>query len=134
LIGAFRNWSKWIVLLLAIIEFGSIISFSYADNKGETAPTFFSSLQDIPVMPGLTELKEQSFSFDKPEGEITEAAALMGNLQENQVLYFYQITLPQFGWGKISNSEFFRNGEYLKISFNRDSTDNMVKIMIRPTR
>ncbi len=131
---ALRNWSKWIVILLAIIEFGNIISFSYADNKLEPAPSFFSSLQDIPVMPGLIEVEEQSFSFDKPEGKITEVTALLGDLHENQVIYFYQATLPQFGWGKVNDLEFFRNGEYLKISFDHDSIDKVVKIMIRPTR
>ncbi len=111
----FRRWSKYIALLLAIIEFGNIVPPSHANNNNKDTKIFFSSLQDIPIMPGLIELKEQSFSFDKPEGGIIEATALMGDLQKSQILYFYQATLPQFGWNKVSNTEFFRNGEYLKI-------------------
>tara|TARA_R110001592_G_scaffold3525_6_gene19811 strand:- start:8018 stop:8419 length:402 start_codon:yes stop_codon:yes gene_type:complete len=129
-----RRWSKWIVLVLVMLELGHIVSSGNADTRTESAPVFFEALQDVPVMPGLVELEGQSFSFDKPEGEITEAVAALGDLREDQVLYFYQVTLPQFGWGKVSDAEFFRKNEQLEISFEKNQDGHLVKIMIRPTR
>ena len=131
--GALRRWGKWIVILLVLVELGSLIQSGYADARNDE-PVFFAELQDVPVMPGLTEMEGRSFTFDKPEGEITEVVASIGDLREDQVLHFYQVTLPQFGWGKINNSEFFRKSEYLEISFEKDQDEHIVKIMIRPTR
>ncbi len=112
--------NRFILILLFIT-----VSFSsYADE-----PQFFSMLQDIPLMQGLEEIEDQTISFDKPEGRIIESNALMRDVTKEQVLNFYQVTLPQFGWGRVSDNQFFRNGEFLEIGFE----DNYMKIMIKPT-
>ena len=131
--GVLRRWGKWIVILFVIVELGSLMQYGFADTHNDE-PVFFATLQDVPVMPGLTELEGRSFSFDKPEGVIKEVAASIGDVNEDQVLHFYQVTLPQFGWGKINDTEFFRKNEYLEISFEKDQDDQIIKIMIRPTR
>ncbi len=112
---------KYILILLLFI------TSPLAAHSDE--PVFFSMLQDIPLMSGLDELEDQTVSFDKPEGRIIESKALMQGITKDQVLYFYQITLPQFGWGKVAENQFFRNGEFLEIDFEEE----LVKIMIKPT-
>ncbi len=93
---------------------------------------FFSMLQDVPLMPGLEELEEHGTSFDKPEGRIAEAIAMMHDLTQKQVIDFYQLTLPQFGWGKVSQNSFFREKELLSIGFEENNNIKLVKITIKP--
>ncbi len=109
----------------------------YKDVMTQPPVTFFAGNQDIPVMPGLTEVEGRSFSYDKPEGEITELVAVVEGLSAEQVLYYYDVTLPQFGWNKIIEAEgghFYRKGEYLDFSFDTEEAQSLVKIMIHPSR
>jgi hypothetical protein len=98
--------------------------------------TFFSGSQDIPVMPGLVELDGRSFSYDKPEGEIIEIVARMDGVNTEQVLFYYEAILPQFGWGKVNavfdGANFYREEAYLDISFDSEGAQSFVKIMIHP--
>lgn len=84
-------------------------------------------------MPGLTEVEDRSFSFDKPEGQITQVSALIGaQYTKENVLYFYNATLPQFGWGRVSEQRFFRQDEHLDISFEEEGTQRFVRINMQP--
>ncbi len=95
---------------------------------------FFSTMQDMPLMAGLEELTDHGVSFDKPEGRIIESLAIMHEVTEQQVLEFYQSTLPQFGWGVVDGDSFFRNNEFLEISFEENNGAKLVKIMVKPVR
>jgi len=112
--------------------------FSYKSAVAQPSVKFFAGSQDIPVMPGLIELEGRSFSYDKPEGEITQIVAQMDGVNSEQVLFYYDAILPQFGWGKVSKvfdgANFFREDEYLDISFDVDGAQSLVKIMVRPSR
>jgi len=129
----FRRFGKWILLLFVILELGHLAHVAFADSP-KPVPEFFEALQDVPLMPGLEELDGPSFTFDKPEGDITEGVAVMHAVDEGHVLNFYQATLPQFGWGRVSDSEFYRKNEYLEITFEKDQGNDIVRIMIRPSR
>ena len=37
--------------------------------------SFFSTVIDLPIMPGLAEVNNETFFFDKPSGRIVEAVA-----------------------------------------------------------
>lgn len=100
----------------------------------QDAPQFFSSLEDIPLMPGLQELPDQALFFDKPEGRIIEARAAMGSLTPEQVLAYYRQALPQFGWGRIDETSFFREQEKLVLSFQSGRSGPLVKFMVNPMR
>ncbi len=119
------------ILFLLHITPGNITT-SFAQTPAPE-PQFFSMLQDVPLMPGLEEIADQTVSFDKPEGRIIESEAQMHDLTKDQVLNFYQRTLPQFGWGKIVENRFFRNNEFLEIYFDENDGRNVVKIIIKPT-
>ena len=54
-----------------------------------------------------------------------------------QVLYYYDVTLPQFGWNKVVEAEgghYYRKGENLEISFDEEEGQSLIKIMIHPCR
>jgi|GEM_PF-670462 len=139
----YKQWTALMVLALLFLLVLACMcpSFSYGSTYKEamTQPsvTFFAGNQDIPVMPGLVELEARSFSYDKPEGEITEIVARIEGVNDQQVLYYYEVTLPQFGWNKVVEAKgghFFRKSEYLDFSFDTEGAQRFVKIMIRPSR
>ncbi len=110
--------------------------FMYKEEAIQMPVQFFAGNQDIPLMPGLVELEARSFSYDKPEGEITEMVARMDGVTAEQVLYYYEVTLPQFGWNRIIDAKggsFYRKNEHLDFSFGTEDENNFVKIMIRPS-
>lgn len=98
----------------------------------DSQATFFSSLEDIPLMPGLSELPAQGMVFDKPEGRIVEALALTGGLARKDIVVYYGGTLPQLGWGRVTDTRFFREGEVLEISFTSVPEGQAVRFLIRP--
>lgn len=136
----------WIVpILIVLFSFFVLVyvrpSFAdapvYKETLTRSSVDFFVGNQDIPVMPGLVELEARSFSYDKPEGEITEIVAQMNGVTIDQVIYYYDVTLPQFGWNKVIGVEgghFYRDKEYLLFSFAAEGDQSFAKIMIRPSR
>lgn len=99
------------------------------------ASEFLKSMDDFPIMPGLVEQDSKSSIYDTINGKILEAE-LSGNFQENEVLKFYQDSLPNLGWviddnwrKKNSNIMHYKRGnEELAIEINK----NRVIISIKP--
>lgn len=104
-----------------------------SDIVNDAEPAFFSVIQDVPVMPGLMEIESRSFSFDKPEGGIAQVSAHLGRVNTHQVIHFYDVTLPQLGWGKIETNRFYRQNEFLQLDFEQEAQGQIVKIMVKPT-
>lgn len=117
----------------SLILFGSVPVFSDEGKESFGAPQFFSSLRDIPLMQGMEELESRAISFDKPGGRISESYAVIHDLRRVDVLYFYQQTLPQLGWGQVSATSFFRQNEMLEFSFEEHDGRKTIKVMIGPT-
>ena len=77
---------------------------------------FMSSVEDLPVMPGLTEDAASGVVFDSPAGRIVEAYA-SGLVAQGEVVEFYAETLPQLGWYREGEVMFVREGEVLALEF-----------------
>ncbi|PCJ99136.1 MAG: hypothetical protein COA45_06755 [Zetaproteobacteria bacterium] len=120
------------IIFVAVLCFGAP-AYAGSGQDISVEPQFFSSLRDIPLMPGMEELEDQGVSFDKPGGRISEAFALLHGVARGDVLHFYDATLPQLGWGKVSEYRFFRQNEILDFSFEENGGQLIVKIMIKPT-
>jgi len=78
---------------------------------------FVGGIEDLPLMPGLTDIPDAGVVFETPAGRIVEAQALAGDNGRAQVLEFYDATLPQLGWEKIKSSRYRREGETLHLEF-----------------
>jgi hypothetical protein len=96
------------------------------------SPQFFSSIPDMPLMDGLTELTDQTIVFDKPEGRIVESVALIDGQAPDSVLQFYDETLPQLGWTRIADLSFRRENEVLKMSVEGNEGKNFLHVNIAP--
>ena len=100
-------------------------------GQAEEASGFVAGLEDLPLMPGLSELSGSGFAFDTADGRIVEAYA-SGDVGEDEVLRFYAETLPQLGWEQASPRGFRREGERLSIEFVKGGKPITVHFSLTP--
>ncbi|HBR68322.1 MAG TPA: hypothetical protein DEA55_02985 [Rhodospirillaceae bacterium] len=118
-----------IILIIAAIFMAAPCALAQQDQE---PPKFFSSLQDVPLMPGLRELTDYAVMFDKPEGRIIESVAAVDSLTRESIRAYYEASLPQFGWKRIGKDNFARQGEYLRLGFEAVEGQDFLKITIMP--
>jgi hypothetical protein len=78
------------------------------------AVDYLSAVDDLPLTQGLTEQKDKTTVFDAPVGKIVTAYAT-GNVKAEDVVDFYDTTLPQLGWEKTESGTYHRKSQTLKI-------------------
>lgn len=103
----------------------------YAIAEGEET-SFFASIQDMPLMPGLVELPDQTVIFDKPEGRIVESVASMEALSPEAIKAYYESALPQLGWQPVADNSFIRKAERLQLGFESYGGENYLRLMVAP--
>lgn len=100
------------------------------------ASEFFETLYDVPVMEGMREVPDMAMSFDKPNGRIAEAGALIDGLSEAKIVEFYVIGLYQMGWVRIEAGtapyKFTREGEELSIYIDKSDTSPIIRFLLQP--
>lgn len=92
---------------------------------------FVGGVEDLPLMPGLTEVNGAATVFDAPQGRIVETFA-SGTVAPDEVRAFYAQTLPQLGWTARSATEFQREGERLVLEINASSAATTVRFTLAP--
>jgi hypothetical protein len=105
-----------ITVLLALLGCLAGVLPAVRPATADDTPRFIAGTEDLPLMPGLSELTGSGFAFDTANGRIVEAYAT-GEVAEDEVLRFYAETLPQLGWEQASPRGFRREGERLSIDF-----------------
>ena len=100
-------------------------------GTGHAADRFFTAVEDLPVMPGLTERPGSAASFEKPEGRIVTLTA-DGAVSRNAVIAFYDRVLPQLGWIRARDGSFGRESERLRFAFAGAKAGLSVRITITP--
>ncbi len=100
-------------LLFAAVLFPGL--FPVFPAMAQEAAGFVSTIEDLPLMPGLIE-EEGGMVFDSARGRIAEAYAT-GPVSEAAVREFYDDTLPQLGWRPLGQGAFRRENEILKVEF-----------------
>ena len=117
-----------------------LLGFSPAEGgEGGQAPartpeatgSFLAGLDDLPLTPGLREIKDAGVVFDKPEGRIVEAYA-EGRLSVAKVRSFYAATLPQLGWRAEGAGRYRREGEVLSIGIRAAGKGLTVRFFLSP--
>jgi hypothetical protein len=101
-------------LLLAASPFGVRVPGIHPAQAQAVSGAFVEGIDDLPLMPGLVSVADQSLVFDKPDGRIVQAVAA-GRVQASAVRSFYADTAPQLGWKSAGEGRFTRDGESLRI-------------------
>ena len=112
--------ARWLVvgaLLVSVPAFGQ--------------QAFFKAVADLPLMPGLVEMPESALVFDNPGGRIIDVS-VTGTVSVEEVLAFYEETLPQLGWDLLREGSFVREGEQLKVIAETMSDGVAVRFSITP--
>ena len=127
--------ARWAHALLAILLGGAGIAIAGATAPQAPAASdtagFVAGVEDLPLMPGLTELSGSGYAFDSSTGRIVEAYAA-GDVSQQQVLDFYSSTLPQLGWEAATSHSYRRQGERLAIEFVKGSGPLTVHFTVTP--
>ncbi len=92
---------------------------------------YVADVADLPLMPGLEEMKENRLVFDKPAGRIVESYA-GGAMTRHDVLAFYDTTLPQLGWRRDSSGGYLRDGERLQLTLREAAGGVTVQFRLLP--
>lgn len=103
-----------------------------APSMAWAAETFVAGFEDLPLMPGLSQVVGNSVLFDTPQGRIVQASAI-GDVNRSDVLQFYVETLPQLGWTRVAEQEFQREGEMLKFEFSKVPDGLEVRFLVEPS-
>ena len=98
---------------------------------GRAEDRFFTAVEDLPVMPGLTERAGSTAAFEKPEGRIVALTA-DGAVSRDAVVAFYDRVLPQLGWARDKDGSFRRESERLRLAFAKAADGISVRITITP--
>jgi hypothetical protein len=119
------------LLYICVILFSlGFVPQSLAQTPGTAA--FFTTIQDMPLMPGLRELPEQMVSFDKPEGRIIETMAAIESGDAESIRAYYESALPELGWARVEDGVFVRQSEMLRMSVEQYQGQGFLRMVISP--
>lgn len=80
---------------------------------------FISGTADVPLMPQLQESDASAqATFASPHGKIL-STIMHGTVSPNEILAYYDGTLPNLGWHKKSTGKYAREGETLTIKIKK---------------
>lgn len=92
---------------------------------------YFSVMDDLPLMQGMTERKDEAFFFDKPNGRIAAFAAQVSATPDD-VRRFYGQALPPLGWRELSPGIFVRDEDKLRITLESKAGQTLVRFSVTP--
>ena len=98
-----------------------------------SAGEFLTGFDDVPVMRGMSQIQNQDLVFDTPGGRIIEGY-VAGSVTRTAVKRFYRSTLPQLGWQRLSDQEFSREGERLRIGYTGQDGNLTVRFTLTPKK
>ena len=107
---------RHLLAVAAALLLAAVMPAGWPQAQGKEAADYIAGVEDLPLMPGLSQIETAGTVFDAPSGRIVEAYAA-GPVTRDQVLGFYAATLPELGWTTEQRTEFHRAGEILQLDF-----------------
>ena len=124
-----KSLSNFALLFITLI----LVSCAHTANGGSSSnKSFVPSLPDVPLPKDFEVDPTTGSFFDSAEGRIAEMYAA-GFKKPDEVVSYYNKTLPQFGWENIDNSSFSKDGEVLTITPEKGQYLTTVKYQLRPS-
>lgn len=104
-----------------------------AERTALPSERFVEGVEDLPLMPGLSNVEAAGLAFDTVEGRIVVAFA-SGRVTREAVIAFYADTLPQLGWKREQELRFRRDAENLTLEFSRNASGLTVRFSLSPIK
>ena len=98
-----------------------------ADNT-----VYLKEIDDLPLPAGFVE-QPGGTEFDAPTGRIVEATA-QGHGLEVEIAQFYDATLPELGWNRVSDSTYARDKEVLHVDTSISGMNVTVHFSLAPVK
>ena len=92
---------------------------------------FINGLEDIPLYKKMEYVEDSLILFDKIDGRYV-SVEINGDYEEEEVIEFYKMILPNLGWRETKPLIFKRNNETLEIICKREKEKIYVKFNIFP--
>ena len=92
---------------------------------------FINGLEDIPLYKKMEFVEESLILFDKIDGRYV-SVEINGDYEEEEVIEFYKMILPNLGWNEKKSLIFNRNNETLEIICKKKKGKIYVKFNIFP--
>ena len=92
---------------------------------------FINGLEDIPLYKKMEYVEDSLILFDKIDGRYV-SVEINGDYEEEEVIEFYKMILPNLGWSEKKSLTFNRNNETLEIICKREKEKIYVKFNIFP--
>lgn len=83
------------------------------------ADNFAVGFEDLPLMPGLTQVEDATVTFDTPAGRIIRTDAVAEKKSVEDITAFYAKTLPALGWKRQTDTVYIRENEKLTIKMTK---------------
>ncbi len=121
-------------LSLTIAALSALIFAACAAAPGWAETEFVEPLGDVPLMPGLMLVPEETVSFDTPAGRIVETVVrdTTSRLDGKAIADFYAASLPQLGWTAAGANVYTREGELLRLEIGRKGAAVRVRFFLKP--
>ena len=95
------------------------------------ASKFINGLEDIPLYKKMEYVEDSLILFDKIDGRYV-SVEVNGDYEEEEVIQFYKMILPNLGWREKKSLIFNRNNETLEIICKKKKGKIYVKFNIFP--
>jgi hypothetical protein len=119
-----------LVSVLVILQGGALAAGN--NSQKPENQDYFSVLADIPLMPDMKELTDQSFVFDKAEGRVVGAVGFLSTSDTGRPIKFYETALAQLGWKPLKTGVFQRNNEQLVVKAEKLAQGALVRFQLSP--
>ena len=94
---------------------------------------FINGLEDIPLYKKMEYVEDSLILFDKIDGRYV-SVEINGDYEEEEVIEFYKMILPNLGWNEKKSLIFNRNNETLEITCKKEKGKIHVKFNIFPLK
>jgi len=114
---------KLIIFIFSILLTGNALAKS----------NFVPGIQDLPVPASFHLVKDSSGVYNHGHGRLV-TASFKGKALEEDVVEFYNKTLPALGWRKKERLKFTRDGETLKIKISEvEKEELLINFQLNPS-
>lgn len=126
----------FVVALCVVCLFVGPVHAQKTTNIEAPSVAYFPLIEDLPIMPGLVFLEDQSASFDKPSGRIILQAADLAGHDSASVLDYYGRLLPALGWTEVTRTktsvEYTREAEHLAVTIEAQPSPARLVFLLSP--